>query len=187
PPEQASGETTLTALLRMARETARQGWSGLRLETPLAVVCRVPDEGGPAVGPRIGLFELCSDADQLILSSVRGDELGANWQAIGGPMNGQRDRWLAGGVEYGSKGGQGHGAHDRGGGVVGCWLEGAEGCCWLCGGWRQQQIEPLLPPLSDTAGETLVILDCAQVIGGTVRAAQLGQRPGAGLDVARSD
>jgi hypothetical protein len=65
-PEQASADTTLTALLRMARETARQGWSGLPLETPLAGACRVPDERGPAVGPRIGLFELCGDADQLI-------------------------------------------------------------------------------------------------------------------------
>ena len=57
------------------------------------------EDGRAAVGPGPRLLELGGDADQDVLAAERRDELDADRQPVVGPVQRQRDRRLAGGVE----------------------------------------------------------------------------------------
>ena len=67
-----------------------------------------------AIRPRLRLLELRGDADQQVLAVVGRDELDADRQAVGGPVQRQRDRRLAGGVEGQGEGGERGGPEPRG-------------------------------------------------------------------------
>ena len=71
------------------------GRGGLASGTAVAQACK----GGPAVRPRARLLELRGDAQQQVLAAVGGDELHADGQPVGRPVQRQRDRRLAGHVE----------------------------------------------------------------------------------------
>src|ERR1700754_1869596 len=59
---------------------------------------------GCAGSPGFRLLELARDADQDVLAPVGGDELHAERQALGRPLQRQADHWLATGIERSSEG-----------------------------------------------------------------------------------
>ena len=58
-----------------------------------------PSDRGAPVGPGLGLLELARDPDEDVLGAVGGDELHADGQAVGRPVQRQADRRLTARVE----------------------------------------------------------------------------------------
>src|SRR5256886_3741243 len=82
--------------------------------------------GGTAPAPRARALELSRDADEQVLAPVGGAELDADREAVGAPVERERDGRLPDDVEGHGEGDEGAAAREAAQGIVGCRVELAQ-------------------------------------------------------------
>src|SRR6266404_1796983 len=101
---------------------------------------------GCAVGPGLRPLELTRDAEQDVFATVGGDELYADRQALGCPLQWEADRRLAAGVERRSERHELAGTTHRRHRLIGVVDDRAELDRQLAERRREQQIPAVVPP-----------------------------------------
>ena len=137
--------------------------------------------------PRLRLFELSAHAQQHVLPRVGCDELGADGQAVGAPVERERDGGLPAHVEGKGEGDEGRSAEKAVLGVAGGWSELAERGWWLGECRGEEEIEAVLPPLHHAPGKPVKVLCGPDVLQAGDRPALLRHGPDHRLDVPRAD
>ena len=148
---------------------------------------RVRQMVGRRCGPGLSGFELRRHPEQQVLAAVGGDQLHADRQALGRPVQGQADGRLAAGVE---RRGERHvlrGAHHRRHRAVRVVGERADRDRRLAQRGREQQVPAVGPPLLHGAAELDVGGQRHRVVDAVDAAGELGLRLVDRLDVAGAE
>src|SRR5262245_43472974 len=133
--------------------------------------------GWAAIRPRHRLLKLRGDAEQEVLAAVRGDELDADREALGRPVQRQRDRRLSGGVEGEGEGREGGRPEACVGRVGGIRTEVTECRRRLGNGGGEEEIESALPPLRDAPRVAVDPVERVEQLCRRAEVSELGERP----------